>query len=99
MQYRHGDLLIEKISSIPTGAKKKNDGILAYGEATGHAHRLNGGVVLVEENGNTYIRVMDKPVTITHEEHNAIALPVGDYQVIRQREYDPYEQAIRQVAD
>lgn len=39
--YRQGDVLIRRITSLPTQkAQLRLTGILAYGEVTGHAHRL-----------------------------------------------------------
>ena len=40
--YRHGDLLIRKVSFIPNDAQKISTNILAYGEKTGHHHKLSG---------------------------------------------------------
>jgi hypothetical protein len=39
----------------------------------------------------------DGPVALEHDEHDAIHLPPGNYQVVRQREYTP--EAIINVAD
>ena len=97
MQYRHGDLLIEMVNQIPEGAKKKETNIILEGTSTGHAHRLNGGQIF-EKEGVVYLHVAESS-TLTHEEHNAIELPAGDYIVIRQREFDPYEEAARYVQD
>lgn len=96
--YRHGDLLIEKTESIPEGATPKKDNVLVYGTATGHAHRLSGGVVL-EEGDNMYLSVPGREGALTHEEHNTIQLPPGSYRVTRQIEYNPYEKATRMVMD
>ena len=38
--WRHGDVLIAAISKIPTNATPRPGTILAYGEITGHSHRL-----------------------------------------------------------
>lgn len=97
MMYRHGDLLLESIGSIPKDAIVQKDGILAHGEATGHAHRVVGAAVLDRE-GIKYISVVE-PATVVHQEHSTIELPPGQYVVTRQREYDPFEKIIRQVAD
>ena len=94
--YRHGDLLIVK-SEVPAGASVVDTDVLAYGEATGHAHRVSGAVVLGYK-GETYLRVADT-ASVTHEEHATMPLPPGDYKVVRQREYNPYERATRRVVD
>lgn len=38
--YRQGDVLIRQIKSIPTETTVRKNGILAYGEVTGHAHKV-----------------------------------------------------------
>lgn len=40
-KFRQGDVMFIPISALPEGAqKKRNDGAAAYGEVTGHSHRL-----------------------------------------------------------
>ena len=95
--FRQGDLLIEA-ANIPAGAKALATRVLAEGEVTGHAHVVQGDVTLYELNGVLYIHVEDT-ATVTHEEHAEIALPAGDYRVVRQREYNPYERVAREVDD
>lgn len=89
-QYRHGDLLIVPVSEVPKGAKKtgkSKERILAYGEVTGHAHRLSSGEV-TELKGETFFTT--KEVTLlTHEEHGPIEFKPGTYRVIHQKEYSP----------
>lgn len=89
-QYRHGDLLIEPVAKVPSGTKKtkkSKERILAYGEVTGHAHRLSAGVV-TELNGVTYFTT-EVETTLTHEEHGPITFKPGAYKVTHQREYSP----------
>ena len=83
--YRHGDVLITKVSDIPKGAKKKVDNVIVYGESTGHAHRLIGGEIFTK--GNAMFLKVTKKGKLVHEEHKTIELPKGLYAVIRQREY------------
>jgi hypothetical protein len=87
-QYRHGDLLIVEVASIPAPATASDDHVLAYGEVTGHAHRLDAGAWLFQLGETLYFRVPSE-ARLTHEEHHTITLPAGDYQVVRQREYSP----------
>lgn len=97
VHFRHGDLLMVQVSAIPTTAKKVAHGILAEGEVTGHAHRLQHGVVF--QDGDRLYFESDGTAVVTHEEHATIAFPAGVYEVIRQREYNPFEDAARRVAD
>jgi len=102
MQYRQGDVFIERIGKLPKGLKQhKRDGsriVLAYGEVTGHAHAIAEETAesFVGENGEIFLSV-DAPAEVKHEEHSTITLPIGTYRVTRQREYTPGE--IRNVAD
>ena len=45
---RHGDLMIMKIDSLPSGLKELESPILAIGETTGHAHKFNRNVLIYE---------------------------------------------------
>lgn len=103
-QYRQGDVLIVKIDSLPEGTQqiKPDNGrtILAYGEVTGHAHAIDASVSrLFEVSGvEDKFLVVDEATSVTHEEHSAIALEPGTYQVRIQREYDDMDE-VRRVAD
>jgi hypothetical protein len=100
-QYRHGDLLITPATKKPKGKMKKTkqskERVLAYGEVTGHAHRLDKGAkVEIAETGDAYFSV-EKSARLTHEEHGPIVFKAGLYRVVRQREYTP--EGSRTVAD
>jgi hypothetical protein len=97
--WRHGDVLIAKTSSLPPEARKRPDLTLAYGEITGHSHRIqeSGAAELWESGGGLFLKVVDETATLIHEEHHPITLPRGLYRVWRQREYTP--QQIRQISD
>jgi hypothetical protein len=97
--YRHGDVLVAGIDSIPPEAVKRPHLVLAEGEVTGHMHRIAeaGSAELYQDRGEMYLRVVADRATLIHPEHGPIALPRGDYRVWRQREYSP--QAIRIVQD
>ena len=105
--YRQGDVLVVPIeeSELPTDlipAPRDRSGrlVLAYGEATGHAHVASGEglrlLCLPDDLQSMFLHVKQHG-RITHEEHGPIALPSGYYRVIRQREYVPG--SIRPVAD
>lgn len=90
--YRHGDLLICPVASLPLGAKREKrqgDIVLALGEATGHAHRIaTPGAVTFIDNDGRYL-VVTGVVELSHEEHATITLPPGTYRIRRQRMYVP----------
>jgi hypothetical protein len=101
-QYRQGDVFFQEIDKLPDGVEVTNNPILAYGEVTGHSHRVcnaDACQMFVDKSGNVYI-VSTGEVNIGHEEHGPVTLPPGIHVVTRQREYDPIEAAReRRVAD
>ncbi len=100
MLFRQGDVLIRRINALPKQrSKKRVNGILAYGEVTGHSHRIEdlAKAELLEIDSNVYLRVSEEGVRIIHDEHSPVVLPAGNYEVEIQREYAPEE--IRNVAD
>jgi len=104
MQIQQGDVNIESVNEIPQGAKKVNPTkrgyILAEGEATGHAHRIEDveGVDMYESNGMFYFKV-SRRVQLMHEEHNVISINPGIYKSWGVLEYDPFEEEINRVQD
>jgi hypothetical protein len=42
-QFWQGDLLFISVDRVPRGARKSPDNVIALGEATNHAHILDGG--------------------------------------------------------
>ncbi len=99
MLWRHGDVMIAVVAALPEQALPRPGAILARGEITGHAHRIEapGTADLWEVNGELYLNVTADVAHVVHEEHRPIALPRGIYRVWMQREYTP--QAIRSVSD
>lgn len=91
MLFRHGDVLIEKVSKIPQGARRLRHRTLAHGELTGHSHRIceKEKVALWQEAGELFLEIGAKQATVVHQEHAPIELPKGSYRVWRQREYTP----------
>ena len=99
MLWRHGDVLIAAVTSIPRDARRRVTPILVRGEITGHSHRLAepDTAELWERHGALSINVVAEAATVIHEEHRPITLPRGTYKVWQQREYTP--RAIRTVID
>jgi len=97
--YRHGDVMIGSVADIPEEAKKRGNVILAYGEITGHTHRIEDPKTaeMFEHEGLLYLRVIAPQARLIHEEHNPITLLEGTYRVWQQREYTP--ERIRRVYD
>lgn len=103
--YRQGDVLIVAVTSKPRNLEpiERDAGriVLAYGEVTGHAHAIkaqNAALFRDPKLMAVFLHVTgDEPALLEHEEHSTIALPPGDYEIIRQVEYTP--EAILGVAD
>lgn len=101
MMVRQGDVLLVKVDDEPIGTIVPRDSgriVLAYGEATGHAHVVTHrrAKLYQREDGIRLLHVPQKAY-IDHEEHDRIELPAGTWRVTRQRVYMPEE--IRPVAD
>jgi hypothetical protein len=99
MMWRHGDILIAGIESVPKHAKPMPGAILAHGEVTGHSHRMETpeGINLWSVGETIFLQVVEVSAKLIHEEHAPIELPRGFYRVWRQREYTPT--AIVRVSD
>ena len=102
-QNRQGDVYITQIDKLPEGLKAhkkdKGDFILAYGEVTGHAHRISDTKdmdMFIDENDVLNLRT-SAPKELTHEEHDTITIPDGLSKITIQREYFP--EGIRNVLD
>lgn len=110
--YRQGDLLFLVVGSAvhrecksakgaPRGTRNKRpNGHILEGEVTGHIHRIGDldAAEVFECGEGLYLNVTEEGgVSIVHEDHGDIKLPMEHYEVVRQREYSP--DAIRNVAD
>jgi hypothetical protein len=91
--YRQGDVSIMAVDRVPKQARKvRGELVLARGEVTGHAHRIVEGQAFLYRlaTGILYLRVLSEFAKLYHEEHEDVILPQGDYEVRRQREFDPF---------
>src|SRR5262249_48855533 len=88
--WRQGDVLIQAVAALPEGGVRRRELVLAYGEVTGHSHRVETPdcAELWWMRDNLYLRVL-APTRIVHEEHQPIPLEPGVYRVWQQREYIP----------
>jgi hypothetical protein len=95
---RQGDVLLVPVEEIPRRRRQEEAGrglVLAEGEATGHAHTVQGRARIVRATrhhtvpADRYLIVEGGAARIVHEEHEPITVARGAYRVVRQREYRP----------
>lgn len=78
----------KKVNELPAGAKKLSRKELAYGEVTGHSHKVDVGDLFETKNGELFLKV-ENLSKLSHEEHKTIVLNPGVYQVFVKRQYTP----------
>jgi len=99
--WRQGDIPVTQINELPADAIEiEHDGVLAYGEATGHKHQIADGRVRFfrSEHGN-FFEVLSGFALLKHEGHFDHKLPKGLYRWDRQREADWLNEVTRNVED
>jgi hypothetical protein len=100
---RQGDVLLVRRHRLGVGAqpapREKGAVVLAHGEATGHMHQLRGPQVTMyrDTGGHAFLKVEDRPEPLVHDEHTALGVPPGVYELAAQVEYEPAE--LRTVTD
>lgn len=94
---RQGDVALVRVPKLPSNAKDitPKDGriVLAFGEATGHAHAIydREKVRLWTADGERFLQVLISKVPLCHEEHSIAWLDPGIYILPKQVEYTPAE--------
>ncbi|HKV45615.1 MAG TPA: hypothetical protein VJT32_13235 [bacterium] len=84
--YRQDDIVIRKVRRLPADVRRQCSPVLAYGEETGHSHRLKGPGQVWRQDTQLYLR-LEQPSQIVHEEHRATILSPRIYKVLAQREF------------
>ena len=97
--FRHGDLLIRKVPSIPKTAIPTSTNVIAEGEKTGHNHELKGSHQVFEMLDKQRYFEAKQDVILKHPEHNTLDIPKGCYVVEPQRRYNPFEDVQEEVVD
>ena len=92
LQLRQGDVLLVAIGTLPDDAEPEpvtTPLVLAYGEATGHAHVIDrpGARAFTSPAGR--LLVLPDGAELVHQEHAPVAVPPGIFRVVIQREYVP----------
>ena len=97
--FRHGDLLIRKVPSIPKTAIPTSTNIIAEGEVSGHNHELKGAQQVFETLDKQLYFEAKQGVILKHPDHLTLEIPKGRYIVEHQRRYDPFEDTQEEVVD
>lgn len=97
--YRHGDVLIKEIRTLPKNIIKAKNNVLMMGEATNHSHRLKLEQIQMFKDGEQKYLSLEQDTELIHEEHDTINLDKGNYIILQEREFDPFADEIRQVMD
>jgi len=109
--YQQGDVILRKVSKLPEGLKDQGDKILQYGETTGHMHQFQTTAKvkvyntpgMAQEGGITtnfgkYI-IVEEPSTLLHEEHKALSIEPGIYEIDIVREFNYEKMESERVRD
>jgi len=93
-------------SLLSADLSQKTDNILAYGEATGHHHVLEGNVIVMEEVSDKAVNDRGQIVEVKedarlvhtsgdHPDHDTLTVPSGKYLRVVQKQRDPFAGWIR----
>lgn len=103
--YRQGDfLLIKTHEAVPSDAKpeprdSRNRVVVGEGEVTGHAHAIvETDVAIYELDGKRWL-VANEPCNLVHEDHATIAIDIGTWLLVPQRQFDTASGLVQRVRD
>lgn len=91
--WRHGEIGLLKIDSLPTGLELSNTKIIMTG-SHGNNHSIdNGELYFTTENNFAFGYLVAKDTSLYHPEHKdetgKVKIEDGIYQLIKQNEYTP----------
>jgi len=92
--FRHGDLLFKRAENVKKSELKAKSGVVvAEGETTGHKHQFSSGQVqLYGTQDITHVEILSKESQLSHEEHKTIVIPKGMYEIVYEREFNPFQE-------
>lgn len=102
--YRHGDVLLSSVKDMPSGKEIAHSGnyTVAYGEVTGHSHRLSvknvHGMKVIQAVDGIYLCLMEVG-TLEHQEHKTLTIEPGIYRIGQEREYSYVDKQMEKVRD
>lgn len=98
---QQGDVLAVKLDAMPCGKCKvvsKKKIVVAHGES-GHSHVIDCEDAELVQIGERMLIRLGSQATLTHEEHKAITLEPGIWEIGRVQEYDYFSKMARDVRD
>ena len=99
--FQQGDVVGRKLDTMPEGKQTvigRQTLVIAHGE-NGHSHVIEDDEAELVRIGERMILTLTKAATVKHEEHKAIRLSPGIWEIGRVREYDYFSLLTRQVID
>lgn len=84
---------------IPKNAKRKENNHLAEGEATGHYHAATAPDAALYEFEGGLMLAAPSGTEVTHQEHNTVLVPPGNYDRFIVQEFDHFTEEAREVVD
>ena len=99
--WQQGDVFGVKLDMMPEGERKvvgRTRVVLAHGE-NGHSHVVEDEDAELIQIGERILLNLAKAATVVHEEHGAIQLSPGIWEIGRVKEYDPFSDMTRRVID
>lgn len=111
--FRQGEVRLQPINDIPectTSPINAENGVIIVGESESHHHHVleAEGVTVMERTSNVpegmriLYAVVEKATVLKQtagNPHGAHSIPEGKYEISIKREYDPFTQQARRVAD
>jgi len=101
--YRHGDVLLRRVER-PKDVKIEKENVkkhtIAFGEATGHHHTIYAEKInaLSGFDERKYVEIVGK-ATLKHQEHKALSIDSGTYEIVIEHEHDYFSEETRRVVD
>ena len=101
---QQGDVLFKEVSKLPAGTVQDNSVdsrgvVFAEGEVTGHYHGTSTPGITMFRKGDVRFALVERPKEVTHQEHGAVTLDPGIYEIGIVREIDPFSEEINRVRD
>ncbi len=74
--------------------------VLGEGEIVGHKHILESKRdIEFEQNGDRITFMLNEMGILTHDEHDKMVFPAGEYVSYNQVEFNPFDQTVQRVFD